>query len=107
MQQAASGSWVIFEVTGEVTQSLADATPTIRQDLLRSTANQTRVANQVKGFARHSSISVDPRYGTWTVSHIVPPPGPGASDLLAAALNGAASNASGGSGSSGSSGSGG
>ena len=107
VQQAASGSWVIFEVTGEVTQSLADATPTIRQDLLRSTANQTRVANQVKGFARHSSISVDPRYGTWTVSHIVPPPGPGASDLLAAALNGAASNASGGSGSSGSSGSGG
>jgi parvulin-like peptidyl-prolyl isomerase len=88
VQQATSGAWVIFEVTGEVTQSLADATPTIRQDLLRSTANQTRVANQVKRFARQSDISVDPRYGTWTVARIVPPPGPGPTDLLAAALSG-------------------
>jgi parvulin-like peptidyl-prolyl isomerase len=86
VQQAATGAWVIFEVTGEVTQSLADATPTIRQDLLRSSANQTRVANEVKRFARHSSISVDPRYGSWTIARIVPPPGPGAQDLLAAAL---------------------
>jgi PPIC-type PPIASE domain len=87
VQEAASGAWVIFEVTGEVTQSLAAATPTIRQDLLRTTANQTRVANQVKRFARHSDISVDPRYGTWTVARIVPPPGPRPADLLAAALS--------------------
>jgi len=87
VQEASSGAWVIFEVTGEVTQSLANATPTIRQDLLRSSANQTRVANQVKRFARHSAISVDPRYGTWTVARIVPPPGPRPTDLLAAALN--------------------
>ena len=109
VQEASSGAWVIFEVTGEVAQSLADATPTIRQDLLRSTSNQTRVANEVRRFARHSSISVDPRYGTWTISRIVPPPGPRPSDLLAAAVNGAAANASGGTGSSstGSSGSGG
>ena len=53
------------------------ATPTIRQELLQSTANQTRVANEVKRFARNSAVSVDPRYGTWTVARIVPPPGPG------------------------------
>jgi hypothetical protein len=87
VQESSTGAWVIFEVTGEVTQSLADATPTIRQDLLRSNANQTRVANQVKRFDRHSAISVDPRYGTWTVARIVPPPGPKPTDLLAAALN--------------------
>ncbi|HWF21584.1 MAG TPA: peptidylprolyl isomerase [Acidimicrobiales bacterium] len=87
VQESSTGAWVIFEVTGEVTQSLADATPTIRQDLLRSNANQTRVANQVKRFARHSAISVDPRYGTWTVARIVPPPGPKPIDLLAAALS--------------------
>jgi parvulin-like peptidyl-prolyl isomerase len=87
VQEAASGAWVIFEVTGEVTQSLAAATPTIRQDLLRATANQTRVANEVKRFAQHSTISVDPRYGTWSVARIVPPPGPRPTDLLAAALN--------------------
>ncbi|HEY2562868.1 MAG TPA: hypothetical protein VGI44_04090, partial [Acidimicrobiales bacterium] len=62
-------------------------TPTIRQDLLRATANQTRVANEVKRFARNSTISVDPRYGTWSVARIVPPPGPRPTDLLAAALN--------------------
>ncbi|HEX4219955.1 MAG TPA: peptidylprolyl isomerase [Acidimicrobiales bacterium] len=88
VQQAASGAWVIFEVTGEVTQSLSAATPTIRQDLLRAQSNQTRVANEVKAFARHSTISVDPRYGTWSVARIVPPPGPRPTDLLAAALNG-------------------
>lgn len=87
VQEASSGAWVIFEVTGKVTQSLADATPTIRQDLLRSAANQTRVANEVKRFGRQSDISVDPRYGTWTVARIVPPPGPRPVDLLAAALN--------------------
>jgi hypothetical protein len=87
VQNASSGAWIIFEVTGEVTQSLANATPIIRQDLLRATSNQTRVANEVKKFARQSSISVDPRYGTWSVARIVPPPGPRATDLLAAALN--------------------
>ena len=87
VQEASSGAWIIFEVTGEVTQSLAAATPTIRQDLLRATANQTRVANEVKRFARNSTISVDPRYGTWSVARIVPPPGPRPTDLLAAALN--------------------
>jgi parvulin-like peptidyl-prolyl isomerase len=94
VQQASSGAWVIFQVTGTVTQSLADATPTIRQDLLRDTANQTRVANQVKRFARQSDISVDPRYGTWSVARIIPPPGPRAVDLLAAALNSGANSSS-------------
>ena len=94
VQEASSGAWVIFEVTGEVTQSLSAATPTIRQELLRATANQTRVANEVKRFARHSTISVDPRYGTWSVARIVPPPGPRPTDLLAAALNSGAHSSS-------------
>ncbi len=94
IQESSSGAWVIFEVTSESLQSLADATPTIREDLLESSSNESRVSAEVTRYARTVPVSVDPRYGTWTVKSIVPPPSPPTEYLLSAALGTSGSGSS-------------
>ncbi len=78
-----SSAWIIFEVTKATRETLAAATPQVRQDLLTGTANQTRVGGEVLAFARRSTVSVNPTFGTWHVGDITPPAAPPKKDLLA------------------------
>ncbi|MDA8340961.1 MAG: hypothetical protein M0007_01860 [Actinomycetota bacterium] len=73
----------VYEVTSEQPQPLVQVEPQIRTALLFASTNQSRVAAEVTAFARRSSISVDPRFGTWKVTQIVPPPAPPSATLLA------------------------
>ena len=57
----------------------------MRRELLQSTANVTRVSREIVAFARHSDVSIDPRYGTWKSLAIVAPVAPPEQYLLAAA----------------------
>jgi peptidyl-prolyl cis-trans isomerase C len=74
--QASSGMWVIYEVTSQTVVPASKAAPVIRQDLLQTTANTRRVTDELLVFAHHSSITVNPQYGTWTGVQITPPPTP-------------------------------
>ena len=77
-----TGDAEFFEVTSQQTQSLADATPAVRQALLFDTANTNRIQAEINAYARRSDVSIDPRYGSWKVSTIVPPTSPPAKILL-------------------------
>lgn len=85
VQDQSTGRWVIYEVTSQSVQPLSEAKPVVREELLRTTANLNRVTKEIAAFARHSSISVDPKYGSWRGLTIVPPHGPPDSYLLPAA----------------------
>ena len=84
VQDQTTGRWVIYEVTSQSVQPLSAAKPVVREELLHSTSNLNRVNQEIVGFARHSDISVDPKYGTWKALSIVPPHGPPDSYLLPA-----------------------
>jgi parvulin-like peptidyl-prolyl isomerase len=83
IEDPSSSAWIIFEVTKATRQTLAAATPQVRQDLLTGTANETRVGGEVLAFARRSTVSVNPTFGTWHVGDIAPPAAPPKKDLLA------------------------
>ena len=48
----------------------------VRRELLETTANVDRVSSEIVAFARHSDVSVDPRYGTWKGLTVIPPISP-------------------------------
>ncbi len=83
--QTNAGQWVIYEVTNQQVEPLSAAAPVVRRELLQTTGNVTRVRNGIVGFARHSNVSIDPRYGTWNGLNIVAPVAPPEQYLLAAA----------------------
>ena len=101
--QTSGGTWVVYEVTNQQLVPVTQAASVIRDDLLHTSANTQRVTTELLVYAHHSSVTVNPQYGTWQGVHIVPPPTPPArylqpSYLLPAATTatGAASTATGG-----------
>jgi len=80
--QASNGDWVIYEITSQTVIPVTEAEPEIRQDLLEATANTQRVAAELLRFAHHSSVSINPQYGSWTGLEITAPPSPPTRFLL-------------------------
>ena len=85
IQDSSTGAYELYEVTSQTVASLAEATPTIIQELQQATANATRVSKEIVAFAHTSDVWVNPQYGTWKLHAIVPPEPPAANQLLAAA----------------------
>lgn len=83
VQDPNSGQWVIYEVTSQALEPLSAAAQVVRGELLQTTANVDRVSREIVAFARHSDVSVDPRYGAWKALTIVPPVAPPSKYLLA------------------------
>ena len=86
LQDPSTGAWELFEVTSQTVEPLSAAAGVIHQELLQSTANGNRVAKEIVVFARRSTVSVDPRYGTWQGHVVVAPVAPPERFLLAAAV---------------------
>jgi hypothetical protein len=84
VQDSASGAWLLYEVTKRTLEPLSQVASSIRQQLMESAANVSRVSSEVVAFSRRSSVTVDPRYGSWTPPSVVPPVAPPARFLLAA-----------------------
>jgi hypothetical protein len=94
IQDPGTGQWIIYEVTNEAVEPLSAAAPVARRELLQATANVTRVSREIVAFARHSDVSIDPRYGTWKSLVVVAPVAPPEQYLLAAASGDPASTGS-------------
>jgi hypothetical protein len=74
--QASNGDWVIYEVTSQTSIPVTQAASEIRQALLEATPNTQRVSAELLLFARRSSVSINPQYGSWSGLRIAPPPTP-------------------------------
>jgi hypothetical protein len=85
VQDTSTGQWIIYEVTNQTVEPLSAAAPVVRRELLQATANVTRVSKEIVAFARHSDVTIDPRYGTWKALAVVAPVAPPEQYLLAAA----------------------
>ncbi len=85
IQDTTTGEWIIYEVTNQAVEPLSAATSLVRRELLQATPNVNRVSKEIVGFAHHSDVWVDPKYGTWKALAIVAPVGPPEQYLLAAA----------------------
>jgi hypothetical protein len=94
------GTWAVYEVTSRTVQPVASAATVIRQELLHATANVQRVSTELVAYARHSSIAVNPQYGTWGGIKITPPSPPPARYLQPSYLASSTGSASSGAGSS-------
>jgi len=84
VEDASSGSWIIYEVTSQTVAPLSAASTVARRELLQSTSNVNRVSKEIVAFARTSNVSVDPQYGTWEGLSTVPPTAPPSQFLLGA-----------------------
>jgi hypothetical protein len=82
--QGGSGTWEVYEVTGRTVVPVTVVQGTIRRALLHQVANTSRVSSEILAFARRSSITVNPQYGTWAGLRIAPPAQPPARYLLPA-----------------------
>ena len=81
-EQTQTGQWEVFQVTSRTVLPVDQVATQVRQALLQATANRTRVSDEVLAFARHSTVSVNPQYGTWVHARIVPPASPATRYLL-------------------------
>lgn len=104
--QTSGGTWVIYEVTSQQLVPVTEAASVIRDDLLHTSANTQRVTAELLVYAHHSSVTVNPQYGTWTGVTITPPPTPPARYLQPAYVLPAAAGSAGTSGSGSSTGTG-
>ena len=77
-----SGVWIVYTVTSQTPVPLTRAAFAISQILTRTTANQRKVTATVLGFARTSSVEVNPQYGSWTGARIATPTPPKTRYLL-------------------------
>ena len=77
-----NGIWIVYGVTSRTPVPLTQAAFTISQILTRTPANQRKVTATVLGFARSSSVEVNPQYGSWTGTRIAIPPSPNGKFLL-------------------------
>jgi len=93
--QTTGGTWVVYEVTSQTVVPVTQAASVIRDDLIHTSANTQRVTAELLVFARHSSIDVNPQYGTWTGVRITPPATPPARFLEPSYTLGTASGTSG------------
>ena len=84
IQDPSSGAWEIYEVTSQTVAPLAQVRSGVVQQLLQSSANGNRIANEIQAFARRSTVSVDPQYGRWKAQGVVAPVAPPAQYLLSA-----------------------
>jgi parvulin-like peptidyl-prolyl isomerase len=82
IQDPTSGQWIIYSVTSQQVEPLAQATSVVRRELLQTTANVQRVSKELVAYAHHADVSVNPQYGTWKGLAVVPPVGPPAKFLL-------------------------
>ncbi len=85
VQDSASSAWLLYEVTKRTLEPLSQVASGIRQQLMESATNVSRVSREVVAFSRRSSVTVDPRYGSWKPPSVVAPVAPPARFLLAAA----------------------
>ncbi len=86
LQDTSTGQWLIYEVTARLVEPLAQATPLIKRELLFVTSNQQRVDNELRAYARRTSVYVNPQYGSWKGLTVVAPTPPPAQYLLAPSL---------------------
>ena len=84
IQDPSSGAWEIYEVTSQTVAPLSQVRSGVVQQLLQSSANGNRIAQEIQAFARRSSVSVDPQYGRWKNQGVVAPVAPPAQYLLSA-----------------------
>jgi len=77
-----NGVWIVYTVTSRTPVPLTQAALAISQILTRTTANQRKVTATVLGFARTSSVEVNPQYGSWTGTRIATPTPPKTQYLL-------------------------
>ncbi|MGA3146382.1 MAG: peptidylprolyl isomerase [Acidimicrobiales bacterium] len=84
VQNSGTGQWFIYEVTSQTVEPLSAVESVVRRELLQATANVDRVSKEIIAFAHGSNVSVDPQYGTWDRTTIVPPVAPPPQYLLAA-----------------------
>jgi ribosomal protein L14 len=77
-----NGIWVVYTVTSRTPVPLIQAAITISQILTRTPANQRKATATVLGFARTSSVEVNPQYGSWTGTRVATPNPPKAKYLL-------------------------
>jgi PPIC-type PPIASE domain len=90
VQDPNTGEWVVYEVTSQAVEPLAQAKTLARRELLQATANVDRVNADVLAFARHSDVSVNPQYGSWKTLTVVAPVSPPPQYLLSASAGSAA-----------------
>jgi parvulin-like peptidyl-prolyl isomerase len=83
-QDSSSGKWIIYEVISQTVEPLSETTGIVKQELLQTTANVTRVSKEIVSFAKKANVSVDPQYGTWKRLTIMAPVAPPSQYLLAA-----------------------
>lgn len=81
--------WLVLRVESAAPLPLGNVSSYIRDELLNSTANQTRFESAFRTFAQSAVVSVDPRDGTWapTQGELFPPTSPPAKDLLSPAAD--------------------
>ena len=84
VQNSGTGQWFIYEVTSQTLEPLSAVQSVVRRELLQTTTNVDRVSKEIVVFAHRSTVSIDPRYGTWDRAQIVPPVAPPPQYLLAA-----------------------
>lgn len=84
IQDPRSGAWEVYEVTSQTVAPLSQVGPAVVQQLLETSANNNRVAQEISAFSHHSRVSIDPEYGNWNAEGVVPPVVPPAKYLLAA-----------------------
>jgi len=84
--QASGGVWEVFEVTSLTPTPVTEAAPQVRQAILYSSTNTRRLSTDLQRFGRHSAVTVNPQYGTWSAATlgVVSPPSPATRYLLPA-----------------------
>jgi hypothetical protein len=84
VQDSGTGQWFVYEVTRQTLEPLSAVSSVVRRELLQATTNVDRVSKEIIAFAHRSDVSVNPQYGTWDRTTIVPPVAPPPQYLLAA-----------------------
>ena len=86
---SSGGSYVILTVTSQTPTPYNEIANAVRQSVLAQDAKTAQA--KITSVVRHASVSLDPRFGTWTASSVqtgVTPPGsPPAADVLNASAN--------------------
>ncbi len=82
-----NGTYVLVQITSRIPTAYAKAAPIVAEVVQQAGAKATQAAITAK--ERHSSVSVDPRYGTWLSEQatVFPPLAPATSDVLNPSAN--------------------
>ncbi len=82
-----NGSYVLVQITSRTPTAYSKAAPIVAEVVQQAGAKATQAAITAK--ERHSSVTVDPRYGVWLPEQatVFPPLAPASSDVLNASAN--------------------